>query len=138
MLRGQTINALGSGWEEPANNSNGPAFGLWVALPSGGPLVQLPIVTGIEEGVNVVTGATAWPNPANDRFTLQLNAQTTTTADLELIDATGRVVRGQRSYVVAQGTTSMEMDVQDLAPGAYTLRLIGGDALVSVPFQIVR
>ncbi|MBK6830694.1 MAG: T9SS type A sorting domain-containing protein [Flavobacteriales bacterium] len=67
-----------------------------------------------------------------------MNAQTTTTADLELIDATGRVVRGQRSYVVAQGTTSMEMDVQDLAPGAYTLRLIGGDALVSVPFQIVR
>ncbi|MBP6575291.1 MAG: DUF4397 domain-containing protein, partial [Flavobacteriales bacterium] len=137
-LEGAAITVLASGFLAPANNSNGPAFGLWVALPSGGSLVQLPVVTGIEEGVNVVTGATAWPNPANDRFTLQLNAQNTTTADLELIDATGRVVRGQRSYVVAQGTTSMEMDVQDLAPGSYTLRLIGGDALVSVPFQIVR
>ena len=27
----------------PANNSNGPAFGLWVALPIGGPLLDLPV-----------------------------------------------------------------------------------------------
>ena len=137
-LDGAAITVLASGFLTPANNSNGPGFGLWVALPSGGPLVQLPVVTGIEESVSVVTGVNAWPNPANDRITLQLNAVTTTTANLELIDVAGRVVKDQRSVVVAQGTTSMNMDVQDLTPGAYTLRLIGADVLLSVPFQIVR
>lgn len=137
-LDGAAITVLASGFLAPANNSNGPSFGLWVALPSGGALVQLPVVTGIEEGVSVVTGLNVWPNPANDRITLQLNAMNTTVADLELMDAAGRLVQGQRSVVLNKGITSTEVDVQDLAPGSYTLRIIGSEALVSVPLQIVR
>jgi len=33
---------VASGFLNPSNNSNGPAFGLYVALPSGGELVGLP------------------------------------------------------------------------------------------------
>jgi hypothetical protein len=33
---------VASGFLDPTVNSNGPAFGLWVALPSGGALVALP------------------------------------------------------------------------------------------------
>ena len=41
-LGGQAITVLASGFLNPANNSDGPAFGLWVALASGGALIPLP------------------------------------------------------------------------------------------------
>jgi hypothetical protein len=42
-LDGAAITVVASGFLNPANNSNGPAFGLWVALASGGALVELPV-----------------------------------------------------------------------------------------------
>ncbi len=43
-LDGAAITVLASGFLDPAVNSNGPAFGLWVALASGGNLIPLPLV----------------------------------------------------------------------------------------------
>ncbi|MDR9400687.1 MAG: T9SS type A sorting domain-containing protein, partial [Psychroflexus sp.] len=43
-LGDQAISVLASGFLDPAANQNGAAFGLWVALPAGGPLVELPFV----------------------------------------------------------------------------------------------
>lgn len=42
-LDDEAIVVVASGFLDPSVNSNGPAFGLWVALPSGGALVELPI-----------------------------------------------------------------------------------------------
>ncbi len=42
-LEGAALVTVASGFLNPANNSNGSAFGLWVALPSGGDLVALPV-----------------------------------------------------------------------------------------------
>jgi hypothetical protein len=41
-LNGAAAVVVASGFLNPSNNSNGPAFGLYVALPSGGELVGLP------------------------------------------------------------------------------------------------
>ncbi|MBP6625454.1 MAG: DUF4397 domain-containing protein, partial [Chitinophagaceae bacterium] len=40
-LQGQAITVVASGFVNPSQNSNGPGFGLWVALPSGGNLIAL-------------------------------------------------------------------------------------------------
>jgi Secretion system C-terminal sorting domain/Domain of unknown function (DUF4397) len=44
-LQNEALVVLASGFLNPANNSNGPAFGLYVALPSGGNLIPLPAST---------------------------------------------------------------------------------------------
>jgi hypothetical protein len=42
-LEGQALSVIASGFLNPGQNSNGPAFGLYVALASGGDLVELPL-----------------------------------------------------------------------------------------------
>ncbi|MBE0637543.1 MAG: DUF4397 domain-containing protein, partial [Bacteroidales bacterium] len=42
-LEGAALSVIASGFLNPANNSNGEAFGLYVALPSGGDLIPLPL-----------------------------------------------------------------------------------------------
>ena len=41
-LQGQAFSVIASGFLNPAANSNGPAFGLYVALATGGDLIALP------------------------------------------------------------------------------------------------
>ena len=42
-LQNSAISVLASGFVSPFDNQNGPEFGLWVALPSGGNLIELGI-----------------------------------------------------------------------------------------------
>lgn len=53
-LQGASLVALASGFLNPANNSNGPDFGIWVALSSGGNLVQLPLINTDSARVQVI------------------------------------------------------------------------------------
>lgn len=50
---------LGSGFVQPAMNSNGPEFGLWMALPSGGELIEL-------QGVQVLPTLVQFINNSGD------------------------------------------------------------------------
>ncbi|HRG58065.1 MAG TPA: DUF4397 domain-containing protein [Bacteroidia bacterium] len=43
-LQDSALVAVASGFLDPSINSNGASFGIWVALPSGGNLIQLPVV----------------------------------------------------------------------------------------------
>ncbi len=52
-LDGAALTVLASGFLDPSVNSNGPAFGLWVALASGGDLIELPLATVEELTANV-------------------------------------------------------------------------------------
>lgn len=44
-LEGVALTVVASGFLDPSVNGDGPAFGLWVALPAGGELIELPAST---------------------------------------------------------------------------------------------
>jgi hypothetical protein len=53
-LDGAAISVIASGFLNPANNNNGPAFGLFVALAGGGELIALPQVVITTARVQVI------------------------------------------------------------------------------------
>lgn len=72
-LNGAALTVLASGFLNPANNSNGAAFGLYAALPSGGNLIPLPTQAISTARVQVIHNAA---DPAAAQVDVVINGAT--------------------------------------------------------------
>lgn len=136
-LEGAAITVFASGFLQPANNSNGPAFGLWASLPSGGPLVPLDNTTAVQGTQPVADRITLYPNPASQQAQLLMLGAHGPQVDLQVTDMAGRVVLDLGRH--ATGTeTLVQLDVSPLAPGSYRLVLNAAEGAASLPLQIIR
>lgn len=81
-----------------------------------------------------------FPNPLTSGGTLQVNIpERQSVARVELVDALGREVARLHYGVLERGTTSLQLNSGDFAPGSYILQLIADDGSVaSLPIMIVR
>ncbi|MBL7933864.1 MAG: T9SS type A sorting domain-containing protein [Bacteroidia bacterium] len=123
-LSGSAITVLASGFLNPAVNSNGPAFGLWVALPSGGNLVQLPAytptITGITDNNFISQSLSVYPNPFSDRLKVLNSSGIELTYELLTID--GKMIR-----MIKSSDSNVELNTSDLPSGLYFLKTnVGG------------
>ena len=116
-LDGAAIVVVASGFLDPSQNSNGPAFGLWVALPAGGAMVELPAATlGIDEAI--VGNIGIYPNPTNNALNLNSSLLPIENATAVITDMQGRVVL--QELIGADNS----IDVQGLTTGLYVLNVI--------------
>ena len=138
-LDGAAITVVASGFLTPANNSNGPGFGLWVALADEGALVELPLIlnVGVEEGVSSAN-LNAWPNPAVDELNLSVEATASSRLAATVLDLTGRRVLDLPSAALVAGENRIRIDLNAVPNGAYVLRLADGSSERSIPFQVAR
>jgi hypothetical protein len=113
-LDGAAITVLASGFLNPAINSNGPAFGLWVATAAGGNLIPLPVnnlsVNDFSEELVRV-----YPNPASAAINIQLPANYSTSKS-SIYDLNGR-------KVAETGSNQSTIDVSNLVAGMYVLSI---------------
>jgi hypothetical protein len=137
-LQGQAITVFASGFLDPSMNSNGPEFGLWASLASGGPLVPLSNSTGIHENGLDAASMQLYPNPAAVQVNLKMSGAKDLAVDLRIADATGRIVLDLGRQQLHQGELSAPIDVHTLSSGLYRLVVQQGDAATSLPLQVVR
>ncbi|MBL0129480.1 MAG: DUF4397 domain-containing protein [Flavobacteriales bacterium] len=131
-LAGNAITVLASGFLDPMMNSNGSSFGLWVALPAGGPLVELPVATGVRES-EAITGLRAYPNPASDEVWLGMELRNEGRTSVAVQDAIGRDVRVMDMGKLSSGVQRVLIDLTGLASGPYRLRIQNGDGIATTP-----
>ena len=112
-LAGKAITVVASGFLNPAVNSNGPAFGLWVALPTGGGLVQLPVVP---LSVNSFSSKNIalYPNPVSNILNIDLPF-TYEKANYSIVDLGGRTIKS--------ADFNNRIDVSSLSNGLYIINL---------------
>jgi hypothetical protein len=119
-LRKSAITVLASGFVNPANNSNGASFGLWVATAAGGNLTQLPLVTGLgnellEDEISI------FPNPATDQVQIQFSKELGFGTRLSIQDLSGRTIIKDELPNMDGGLRTYQ--VNDLPSGIYLIRI---------------
>ncbi|WP_445453792.1 DUF4397 domain-containing protein [Flavobacterium sp. 25HG05S-40] len=112
-LDGAALTVVASGFLNPSANSDGPAFGLWVATADGGSLIQLPAVplsiTDIDaEKISI------YPNPVQSIVNIAMPYDFDQTR-ITVFDLNGRKVR--------EASSVNYVDVSGIDGGVYMLSL---------------
>jgi hypothetical protein len=117
-LRGAALTVVASGFLNPAVNSNGPAFGLWVAAPGGGNLISLPSVPNSIQNMDPSLFG-IYPNPAADRVTVTY-PEDFSRGNIKIQDALGRVIL---SEVLDSEVSEKNINLLGWIPGIYHITL---------------
>ncbi len=129
-LQGDAITVVASGFLNPANNNNGPAFGLWAATNLGGPLLPLGNVTSVNEEAELISAV--YPVPAASEITVQLQPELSN-GNISITDLSGRVV-----YNAAFNSTTIVIPVIEFANGMYVVEISSNSGVQYVSIQIAH
>jgi trimeric autotransporter adhesin len=72
----------------------------------------------------LVTGVTVFPNPVTEKTMVMINAIADETANLKIVDNTGRVIRVMEVNLV-KGKNSIQLDLTKFKPGIYFIDVNG-------------
>lgn len=124
-LDGAALVAVATGFLDPSQNSDGPAFGIGVALPTGGPLVMLPEFLGNQD-FELSNAIALYPSPAEEQVTLS-NSSSIKLEAATVYDLKGKLI-SQIDLQDMQG--ERVIDVSSYATGVYMVHIIGAQSSV--------
>lgn len=137
-LEGAALVTVASGFLNPANNSNGPGFGLWVALPAGGALVELGNITSIGEVLLDESSINVYPNPATNNINLDFSLQERANVELSIFDLTGSIVKAENLGTLSQASHNKTINIDDLNSGLYFMSISTEETVITRKFQIIK
>ncbi|MBD3219278.1 MAG: DUF4397 domain-containing protein, partial [candidate division Zixibacteria bacterium] len=129
-LRGGAAVVFASGFLNPANNLNGPAFGLFAALPDG-TVVELPAYGNgyAKEFAKVETVPQEfelgqnYPNPFNPTTNISFSLPESGKVTLRVYNVLGQEVRTLADEYMDAGVHTIQFDANDLSSGMYFYRI---------------
>jgi len=137
-LDGAALVTVASGFLNPDNNSDGPAFGLWVALPAGGDLVELPNVTSVDENRIDNSSILLYPNPATDLINLNFSLLEDSDVNVYVYDMTGNVIKAKTYGTIQKSNQSTSIDLNNLTSGIYFVSIQAGKSIITKKIQVVN
>ena len=115
-LTDSSIVVIASGFLNPANNNNGPDFGLFAILANGGAFIPLPVASGIGITENIKDlGFKVFPVPADDILQIE-NGEGLNVEQFRVMDISGQEVLRTES-------THQAIDISNLRSGVYFLEV---------------
>ena len=124
-LDGAALTVVASGFLDPSQNSDGPAFGLWVALPSGGELIELPPSVLSTEDFDT-NNFVMYPNPVMNQLNISLDTNQSSMYNLSVIDMMGRII-----FQKEIGSTLNTIDVSQMTTGIYNVSIQSGSNVIA-------
>jgi hypothetical protein len=122
--QGKTGLAFAAGFRNPAANQNGSTIRLYIAWPEGsvdtvGPKTPGTFVkkAGISEQSVLV-----YPNPATHETAILFESATVSTASINIIDITGKIISSQ-TITTSAGINKVSMPLQHAEAGIYFVRM---------------
>lgn len=117
VLRGDTLYAV---WQDKRDGTDAIFAHRWVlkgVLPDQAPDIKVP------PGAPGIAIGTIRPNPARDYAQMRVELSEASSLQIDMVDALGRVVQHEDRGSYAVGTWDIGINISDLHPGAYFIRL---------------
>ncbi|GAB1403941.1 MAG: DUF4397 domain-containing protein [Lentimicrobiaceae bacterium] len=137
-LQGQALTLVASGFLDPAANSNGPEFGLFAVLPSGGDFVTLGNTTNVATNRLDITNLMTYPNPSNGSTHLTFSIQQASELKISVHSMNGQVVYQENTGVIPAGTHQQLLPLNQLPSGLYLVNLVAGNTNQTTKLQVIK
>jgi len=131
--------AVASGFLTPSNNSDGAAFGIWVALPMGGNLIELPsVATSTDDILREQVDLQIWPIPASRDLTVSYTLDEASEINMDILSITGQMVMSRDLGTRSSGSYSETIDVSSFKEGIYLLRFRSDNDITTSKIKVAR
>ncbi len=134
---GDAILIFASGFLNPLQNNDGPAFALYAALPNGEVVALSTIVAGVKASATPFQKLLAYPVPSTDQLTLEIENDTPGMVDVELVNMYGTVVEPSSVYLTS-GKNLVNLDLSNVANGQYLVKIFGKSRMGTVRCAVVK
>ncbi len=139
-LNDSALVAVASGFLNPANNSNGPAFGIWVALPMGGDLIELPAVTTSVNDISFenIVDVQVYPNPVSSYLNVNFTLEESGNVEMAIIGITGQTMLRRDFGSRNAGEHFETLNMESLQEGIYMLRMKTGNNVHTERIKVLK
>jgi hypothetical protein len=136
------LTVVASGFLAPENNSDGAAFGLFVATAAGGDLLELPseeLPTSVfDRFAGNSIDARIYPNPASNYLSISYEMEQSGEVTVEIINITGQKMMQSELGQRTSGTHVETISLDGMENGVYMIRMTTGDSMYTSKIKIAN